>query len=677
MREGKGRIPGLTNEGSAPRDGVTTRNFKGLEAKNAAYDSAMLPCTTGLLVLFTILWTGSVGCFCHAQKPAPVAPVRYHLGDDARWADPAFDDNAWPVAEQGRWAMPPAVSDGFEWARVRVPVRRDAAGALAIRVTSNGVNAKSFNAMSYEVFVNGRSVGTQGGFAPTAAPVFLPEGAVFELPAGLVQPGKTALVAYRVWLPPGARWTHFWSGTEIALDDSRNLQLAIHDDAVTALLAIGPDLGLYGIIAVLGIGLLLFWRRANSRELLWCSALLLFYSIAGAYLDLSRAGLFLFTWRMRTNVIYVLMAVEMAVTVEFIWTIFGLRARGLKRLAQISLVLFCGSTLYSQLIVEANNALPWVFALEFVSLSAFNLITIGAEVWAFFANRRDRFVAAALIIIPIASILSSVGITRDGTIGIFYVDLFEIGFFATSLALFVTLGQRAWESWRARDELRVEFEAAREMQEHLVAPAVNVPGFTIESVYAPAKQVGGDFFRVIPDEDGVLVVVGDVSGKGLKAAMTVSAIMGALRGCNSRGPAEVLEYLNGVLYGQVGGFVTCCAAHIGAGGAMTYANAGNPAPYRNGEEMNVEPGVPLGIVAEARYEETRCRIVAGDRLTFVSDGVLEATDATGELYGFDRTKAVSGQAAHAIAEAARLFGQEDDITVLSITRNAGLEPAVA
>ena len=189
----------------------------------------------------------------------------------------------------------------------------------------------------------------------------------------------------------------------------------------------------------------------------------------------------------------------------------------------------------------------------------------------------------------------------------------------------------------------------------------------IQSAYAPAKQVGGDFFRVLPEADGsALIVMGDVSGKGLKAAMTVSAIMGALRGCDTRGPGSVLEYLNHVLYGQVSGFVTCCVAHISCDGQMTIANSGNPAPYRNGVEMTVEPGLPLGLVAEAGYAETRYTIAAGDGLTFVSDGVLEATNAKGELFGFERTQSISIESADQIAKTAELFGQEDDITVLTL-----------
>jgi serine phosphatase RsbU (regulator of sigma subunit) len=144
--------------------------------------------------------------------------------------------------------------------------------------------------------------------------------------------------------------------------------------------------------------------------------------------------------------------------------------------------------------------------------------------------------------------------------------------------------------------------------------------------------------------------------------------MGALRGCESRRPAEVLEYLNRVLVGQISGFVTCSVALISAEGLMTLANAGNPAPYRNGEEMPVAPGLPLGMITLASYEEARCQIAPGDRLSFVSDGVIEATSPTGELYGFDRTAAISTQPASGIAQAAQAFGQEDDITVLTVTR---------
>jgi serine phosphatase RsbU (regulator of sigma subunit) len=166
------------------------------------------------------------------------------------------------------------------------------------------------------------------------------------------------------------------------------------------------------------------------------------------------------------------------------------------------------------------------------------------------------------------------------------------------------------------------------------------------------------------------VVVGDVSGKGLRAAMTVSAIIGALRTMPPLPPARILAALNRGLVGQVSGFVTCCVARIATGGLMTIANAGNPAPYCNGEEMAVEPGLPLGLLAEVSYAETHCQIAPGERLTFVSDGVIEATNPQGELYGFDRTQAISTESANQIAQTAGLFGQEDDITVVTLTRES-------
>lgn len=86
--------------------------------------------------------------------------------------------------------------------------------------------------------------------------------------------------------------------------------------------------------------------------------------------------------------------------------------------------------------------------------------------------------------------------------------------------------------------------------------------------------------------------------------------------------------------------------------------------------MAIEPGLPLGLLADASYAETRFQIAPGDRLTFVSDGVIEATSPTGELYGFERTQAISDQTAQNIAEAVKQFGQEDDITVLTVMRLA-------
>lgn len=230
------------------------------------------------------------------------------------------------------------------------------------------------------------------------------------------------------------------------------------------------------------------------------------------------------------------------------------------------------------------------------------------------------------------------------------------------------------EDRREKERLAGELEAGRAVQQVLLGAAIpQIPGLRIESVYKPAGEVGGDFYLVLPKENGsALIAVGDVSGKGLRAAMTVSAVLGALHAIPGDAPAEILKSLNQSLVGRLhGGFVTCCIARIEAGGAVRMASAGHPAPYRSGSEVELPAGLPLGVTSAADYGETCFVLEAGEALTFVSDGVVEARGTRGDLFGFDRTCAISTQSAEAIAQAAQAFGQEDDITVLTLA----LQPA--
>jgi serine phosphatase RsbU (regulator of sigma subunit) len=224
-----------------------------------------------------------------------------------------------------------------------------------------------------------------------------------------------------------------------------------------------------------------------------------------------------------------------------------------------------------------------------------------------------------------------------------------------------------------------ELEAAREIQQRLVPASLpEVPGLRIEAAYLPATEVGGDFYQVIPQADGsnsgsTLIVVGDVSGKGLKAAMTGTLAIGALRtlAAEDLSPAALLTRLNRqIVAAQQGGFITCLCALLHADGTMLIANAGHLSPYRNGIEVACDNGLPLGIASDVEYSETVLQLAPGDQLTLLTDGVLEArVPATGELYGFERTAAVSTKSAAAIASAAQAFGQDDDITVLTLMRS--------
>ena len=150
----------------------------------------------------------------------------------------------------------------------------------------------------------------------------------------------------------------------------------------------------------------------------------------------------------------------------------------------------------------------------------------------------------------------------------------------------------------------------------------------MEAAYIAAAEVGGDFYQAFPEPDGgLLFYIGDVSGKGLSAAMIGTLIVGAIRALAAQrlSPARSLALLNQQLAGQTdGGFVTCLCARITAGGTMTISNAGHLAPYLNGAEVNLANGLPLGISNTADYTEQTVELPAAARLTFVSDGVVEA-----------------------------------------------------
>ena len=161
--------------------------------------------------------------------------------------------------------------------------------------------------------------------------------------------------------------------------------------------------------------------------------------------------------------------------------------------------------------------------------------------------------------------------------------------------------------------------------------------------------------------------MGDVSGKGLNAAMLVAVILGSLANETHRNPASLLAYLNRAAIGRTaGGFITACCARFHPDGRVVFANAGQIAPYVDGREVQLENGLPLGISANAEYTETE--ITTDATVTFISDGVVEARDAKGELLGFERMVALMRKRAEDIADAAQRWGQEDDITVLTVAR---------
>ena len=147
----------------------------------------------------------------------------------------------------------------------------------------------------------------------------------------------------------------------------------------------------------------------------------------------------------------------------------------------------------------------------------------------------------------------------------------------------------------------------------------------------------------------------------------------------TRSPAAILAGLNRRLLGRTqDGFATCLVLRLDAGGTATLANAGHLSPFRDGVEWDVPASsLPLGLTADAEYGEVRTRLAEGETLTLITDGVLEARNGEGELYGFERVAALmrGRPSAEQVAEAACSFGQEDDISVLSVTREVTREPS--
>jgi len=226
------------------------------------------------------------------------------------------------------------------------------------------------------------------------------------------------------------------------------------------------------------------------------------------------------------------------------------------------------------------------------------------------------------------------------------------------------------EAARERAAYAAELQAASSVQQLLLQSGSRpTPGFQVESVYLPASEVGGDFFFVQPAPDGsLLAIVGDVSGKGLTAAMRVAMILGVLRRETSYHPAEILFSLNNALVaqGQLG-FATACCIRIALTGEFAFANAGHIAPYISSRELETIPALPLGLVANQHFELAQGRLGNGERLVLLSDGVPEARSQSGQLLGFERTAALCSQAADHIARTAQQFGQEDDITVVALS----------
>ena len=606
---------------------------------------------------------------------------RFHTGDNPVWANPNFDDSQWPLLRSNEdWGKQGYKGyRGVAWYRftIQVPEGNKPLSLLLPSLIT-----------SYQVFANGRLIGGCGGMPPHPVPHFCNPRTI-DLPAGPSPAPQTIVFAIRVWhwkawatyFDGGPRGTSYIGGPHLI--DNR-LQ-AIYDGQ-TKLLVQYYFLVVFALLGAFVSFALFLFRRAD-REYLWFGVLLLLTSVFEIMTAFGRLNSVAIVRYYRWE--------DLATSLGWFASLgfYYVLLRGRR-----SWPLYVALTAVSLFLLQHLLPLYAYIRIGLFNIIA-NLLMVPPILWilALLLQRaREKLLDARLLLVPVFLLYGNIlvgGVLfatfqlgwqhryADDTFSVlsrpFPLNSDVLTEFIFLVAMIAILVNRFTRTRREEERYASELEAGRNMQSMLIPVAPpNTPGFAVESVYLPASEVGGDFFQVQPGDDGsLLIVVGDVSGKGLKAAMTVSTIVGALRNETSRLPAEILAHLNRVLHGQIKGFVTCCATCIAADGAMTIANAGHIPPYRNGEELAIPSALPLGTIAESGYEETQFKLAPGDRLTFVSDGIIEATNDKRELFGFQRTQKMSSQSAAAIAKAAKNFGQEDDITVLSI-QFAGAEAVV-
>jgi len=249
-----------------------------------------------------------------------------------------------------------------------------------------------------------------------------------------------------------------------------------------------------------------------------------------------------------------------------------------------------------------------------------------------------------------------------------------------------------------RQRFEQELEVARLIQQNFLPKELpELPGWQVAAYYRPAREVGGDFYDVIPLPDGrVGFVVGDVTDKGVPAALVMSATRSVLRASAQRliEPGEVLERVNEHLCPDMPEkmFVTCLYGVLDPEtGHLRFANAGHDLPYVKTADGVVElraRGMPLGLMPGMSYEEKEATLEPGESVLLHSDGVVEAHDPERDMFGFPRLKQTVGEVPGGQALIDRVLAdldaftgpgaeQEDDITMVTLQRSAGGSVLVA
>jgi len=600
-------------------------------------------------------------------------------GDNPAWASPTFDDSGWQTISTSKELTAYGIHDiPYAWYRTHIHLRpgtRNCAIALE----------KTFG--SYDVYVNGVRIGSNGNMAGRVR-FYQRALAAYSVPDNLLTPqgdlvlalrfsvdvsgnrGRGTSMPLRTLNPNAASGVYLVSREAVPRDESYANAHNTYDDLLLG------GLALLGGLVALALSLAL----RSQRE----------YLAATVYLLASATVYSVWFWtdtRAYTLPSYWLEglfhgAANIAI-IEFVRILLGRpRSSWLTTFKIAAFVAPCGMLLSFSGIGGGFNLGFFTYYTPILLVDILLAVML-LHGWRG-GNREARVLLPAVLVLGFGQYWTFINYLA------FYIHIFatahplpalhlgsytfsipDIEDFVFYLTMLLFLVLRTVAIARERAKAAAELEAARTIQQILIPEDIPiVPGFVIHSVYKPAGEVGGDFFQILPTKNGgVLAVIGDVSGKGMPAAMTVSLLVGTFRTLAhfTESPKEILAAMNYRMFGRSsGGFTTCLVLRADPGGQLTIANAGHIAPYIAGEELPIENGLPLGLSADTAYTESTFQLGPGQQLTLVTDGVVEARDKTGVLFGFERTAAISGQSTEQIAKTAELFGQDDDITVLTL-----------
>jgi hypothetical protein len=619
---------------------------------------AMVGATFLLLTSASVLLAQSIQTISSQQ-------CLWHAGDNPAWAAPGFDDSTW--RSPSNWQID--ASQPRIWLRCHTnlyPLRSVKHPALQV----NFLGAS-------QVFVNGTLAGSSDNIDSGQFSL----GAFYTVPLAAASLTSSATIALRISVRDAVVQD---PTAEIILGDLPALQDHRKAVALTGAIGFFPVALCFSLIGVVGFMLLGLYVSDRSRlELLllactcWCLCLL---------------RLFEFCYYATVPIPFTLYSVLYSAgqLLELFWVWFIFRITGKRVPWFYWVVAALSSTVFSARVI-GNAFLPPILNLRGNALynqgqSIFLLVGMlcaTAPFAAFWPWRRiargQRAVAFFCMAWGCADLLwflnweaFAFGIESQASnlmLQKYLLALRASTTLCSVLALLTIFFREQRRIAQDRAQLAGEMASAREIQQYLIPDKLPpTPGLDIRSVYHPSSEVGGDFFQVLPDphNGSTLIVVGDVAGKGLQAGMLAALIVGAIRTAFefTSDPPKILSLLNKRLQGR--GLVTCLAMLVDRDGNAELANAGHLPPYIDGRELPLDGSLPLGALPNIAFPILHFQLCDGQSILLVSDGVVEAQSATGELFGFDRTRAISTQSAEAIAAAAQAHGQEDDITVLTI-----------